>query len=145
MAAGVEGLATSESPDDSRRSTKSLVRFRGGELTVQEYLRWVGALPPQLTAQLRQANDSMLGEFARVLTQNVLLLRTADSAGQIFFTERGSGRVRLLRPSGGVDTITTLTPQRVKGTFTATLRPQPGKAATAPLTITNGTFDVGIE
>jgi hypothetical protein len=73
--------AASESPDDSRRSTKSLVRFRGGELTVQEYLRWVRALPPQLTAQLRQANDSMLGEFARVLTQNVLLLRTADSAG----------------------------------------------------------------
>lgn len=73
--------AALESPDDSRRSTKSLVRFRGGELTVQEYLRWVRALPPQLTAQLRQANDSMLGEFSRVLTQNVLLLRTADSAG----------------------------------------------------------------
>ncbi|MBA3259820.1 MAG: peptidylprolyl isomerase [Gemmatimonadales bacterium] len=70
-----------ESPDDSRRSGKALVSFKGGELTVQEYLRWVRALPPQYAGQLRQANDSMLGQFAKVLTQNVLLLRAADSAG----------------------------------------------------------------
>jgi hypothetical protein len=40
-------------------------------------------------------------------------------------------------------TITSLTPARVKGTFSGTLQPQPGKPATAPLVITDGTFDVG--
>jgi hypothetical protein len=40
-------------------------------------------------------------------------------------------------------TITILTPARVKGTFSGTLQPQPGKPATAPLVITDGAFDVG--
>jgi peptidyl-prolyl cis-trans isomerase D len=39
----------------------------------------VRALPPQFTAQLREANDTMLTRFAKVLTQNVLLLREADA------------------------------------------------------------------
>jgi peptidyl-prolyl cis-trans isomerase D len=69
-----------ESPDDARKSSKVLVRYRGGELTVQDYLRWVRALPPQYTSQLKAGNDSMLNRFARILTQNVLLLRQADSA-----------------------------------------------------------------
>ena len=70
-----------ESPEDHRQSDKALVRFQGGELTTQEYLRWVYALPPHLTAQLRQAHDTMLANFARVIAQNVLLLRAADEAG----------------------------------------------------------------
>jgi hypothetical protein len=41
----------------------------------------VQALPPQYVAQLKQADDSMLTQFAKILTQNVLLLRQADSAG----------------------------------------------------------------
>jgi hypothetical protein len=40
-------------------------------------------------------------------------------------------------------TITSLTSSRIKGTFTGTLQPQPGKRATAPLVITDGAFDVG--
>ncbi|MGH7525972.1 MAG: peptidylprolyl isomerase [Gemmatimonadales bacterium] len=70
-----------DDPERSTKSTTALVRFRGGELTVQDYLRWVRALPPQYGAQIRQANDSMLQQFARVLAQNMLLLREADSAG----------------------------------------------------------------
>jgi len=66
--------------DGSRKSTKALVRFRGGALTVQEYLRWVRALPPQITGQLRSADDTVLARFAHILAQNVLLLRQADSA-----------------------------------------------------------------
>jgi len=73
--------AASQAPDDSRKSSKTLTRFTGGELTVQDYLRWVRALPPQYVSQLREADDSMLGRFARILTQNVLLLREADSGG----------------------------------------------------------------
>jgi peptidyl-prolyl cis-trans isomerase D len=69
-----------EDPDKARRSNKKIATFKGGELTVAEFMRWIGALPPQYATQLRQANDSMLNQFARVLSQNVLLLRQADSA-----------------------------------------------------------------
>jgi hypothetical protein len=70
--------AAAESPDQSRKSDKDLVRFTGGSLTVKEYLRWVRALPPPYTAQLREANDTMLMRFAKILSQNVLLLREAE-------------------------------------------------------------------
>lgn len=43
----------------------------------------------------------------------------------------------------GSVTITSITADRVKGTFTATLQPVPGKPATAALTVTDGSFDVG--
>jgi PPIC-type peptidyl-prolyl cis-trans isomerase-like protein len=69
-----------EDPDEARTSTKPLVTYKGGALTVAEYMRWVRALPPQYMAQLKQANDSMLTNFARILAQNVLLLQQADSA-----------------------------------------------------------------
>jgi hypothetical protein len=67
--------------EESRRSRKSITTYKGGEMTVQEFLRWVRALPPQYLQQLKSADDSTLIRFARVLTQNTLLLREADSAG----------------------------------------------------------------
>jgi hypothetical protein len=70
-----------EDPDKARKSNKTLVSFKGGELTLAEFMRWVQALPPQYVAQLKQADDSMLTQFAKILTQNVLLLEQADSAG----------------------------------------------------------------
>jgi len=70
-----------QDPDAARKSKKTLVSFKGGELTVGEFMRWVQALPPQYISQLKQADDSMLTQFAKILTQNVLLLRQADSAG----------------------------------------------------------------
>jgi PPIC-type PPIASE domain len=69
------------STDESRRSTKAITTYKDGELTVQEFLRWVRALPPQYLQQLKSADDSTLIRFARVLTQNTLLLREADAAG----------------------------------------------------------------
>jgi hypothetical protein len=72
--------AAAENPLEARRSKKKLATFKGGELTVSEFMRWIQALPPQYAAQLKQADDSMLTQFARVLSQNVLLLRQADSA-----------------------------------------------------------------
>jgi PPIC-type PPIASE domain len=72
--------AALQNPEASKGSTKRLASFKGGELTVGEYLRWVRALPPQYNAQLKQANDSVLGQFAKVLSLNLLLLRQADSA-----------------------------------------------------------------
>ena len=78
-AAAAMRLAT-EDPDKARRSKKKLSTFKGGGLTVAEFMRWIQALPPQYATQLRQADDTMLTQFARVLSQNVLLLRQADSA-----------------------------------------------------------------
>jgi hypothetical protein len=72
--------AAAENPEDARKSKKELTTYNGGALTVGEYMRWVRALPPQYSAQLKQADDSMLTNFAKILTQNVLLLRQADSA-----------------------------------------------------------------
>ena len=88
--AGAAMRAASEAPDDYRKSKKELVSYKGGALTVQEYLRWVRALPPQYSAQLRQASDSMLGQFAQVLTQNVLLIKSADEAGMKITPEEWS-------------------------------------------------------
>ncbi len=67
--------------EESRRSSRAITTYKGGEMTVQEFLRWVRALPPQYLQQLKAADDSTLIRFARVLTQNTLLLREADSAG----------------------------------------------------------------
>jgi Family of unknown function (DUF6252) len=44
----------------------------------------------------------------------------------------------------GSVTITSFTSTRMKGTFTATLQPEAGTNASAPIVITNGTFDFGI-
>lgn len=78
--AAVDMKAAVLDPEGSKRSTKKLASFKNGELTVGEYLRWVRALPPQYEAQLKQAPDSALIQFAKVLSLNLLLLRQADSA-----------------------------------------------------------------
>jgi PPIC-type PPIASE domain len=72
--------AAVQAPEDSKDSKRTLVRYQGGELTVKDFLRWVRALPPQYAMQLKGGNDSMMTRFARILTQNTLLLREADSA-----------------------------------------------------------------
>jgi hypothetical protein len=100
-----------ENPEEARNSKKTLTSFKGGELTVGEFMRWVRALPPQYAAQLKQADDSMLTQFAKILTQNVLLLRQADSA-KIGVTpeewkgleEHYRGQLDTLRIEMGLDT-----------------------------------------
>src|SRR4051812_35127593 len=103
--------AAGEEPGEARNSKKALTTFKGGQLPVGEFIRWVRALPPQYTAQLRQADDSMLTQFAKILTQNVLLLRQADSA-KIGVTaeewkgiqEHYRGQLDSLRTEMGLDT-----------------------------------------
>ena len=102
-----------EDPDAARQSRKTLVSYKGGELTVSEFIRWVQALPPQYVAQLKQADDSMLTQFAKILTQNVLLLRQADSAGINITAEEWQGlqaryrsQLDTLRAEMGLDAAT---------------------------------------
>jgi PPIC-type PPIASE domain len=97
--------AAGEDPEAARKSKKTLTSFKGGELTVGEFMRWVRALPPQYAAQLKQADDTMLTQFAKILTQNVLLLRQADSAKIGVTPEEWKGLAEQFR--GQVDTLRT--------------------------------------
>jgi hypothetical protein len=68
--------------EGKRHSKKALVTFNSGApITVGDFLKWLGALPPQFTSQAREAPDAQLKQFARVLGTSQLLLRQADSAG----------------------------------------------------------------
>ena len=64
-----------------RKSGKAISKYKGGKLTVAEYLRWLSALPPQFASQVREASDEQLTQFAKALSTNQLLLAQADSAG----------------------------------------------------------------
>jgi hypothetical protein len=64
----------------ARNSHKDLVTFRNGSFTVADFARWMGALPVQQAAAIRQANDTLINQFLRNLAQNTILLREADSA-----------------------------------------------------------------
>lgn len=70
-----------EDKSGMRKSKKSIAKYKGGNLTVAEYLRWLSALPPQFGAQVKDASDEQLNQFARALATNQLLLHQADSAG----------------------------------------------------------------
>ncbi len=67
-------------PTAARKSGKELVAIKSGPFTVGEMVKWLGALSPQQINQVRQANDTMLGNFVKILAQNAILLREADSA-----------------------------------------------------------------
>lgn len=65
------------------RSDKGvLATFKGGELTIADYLSWVDAAPPQqqLLQRIPQAPDSALKPFAKQLAQQQILLGRANAA-----------------------------------------------------------------
>lgn len=64
----------------ARKSNKAVVSFNSGAFTVGDLAHWLDALPPQAIAQVKQASDTILEQFAKTLAQNTLLLREADSA-----------------------------------------------------------------
>ncbi len=45
----------------------------------------------------------------------------------------------------GTLSVTSASPQRIQGTFTFSLPPQPGTGATAPLLVSSGVFDLGLD
>ena len=70
-----------KNPEGALKDQKPVATFTGGVVEMSTLVRWAGALPPQFTSQLRQGDDSTLRQFVRVIGQNVLLMRQADSAG----------------------------------------------------------------
>jgi hypothetical protein len=67
--------------DQAARSTRALASYQGGALTVADFMRWVNALGPQWAKDLAGRPDSSLRQFVKLIAQNQLLLRQADSAG----------------------------------------------------------------
>jgi hypothetical protein len=86
-------------------------------------------------------------------------LSAVDAPGTFSFSNHDPVRAIIVGKNGGDAThccwglntgndtitvnVTSVSAARVKGTFSGTLQPQPGKPATAPLMITDGVFDVG--
>lgn len=70
--------------DDERgmiSSRKSLASYDGGDFTVADFLRWLPALGPTASRQIRSVPDDQLSELTLQLGRNRLILDQADSAG----------------------------------------------------------------
>lgn len=67
----------------ARRNDDVMATFKGGDLTVAEFARWIESFPPQvrITQQMAQAPDSLVRQFVKSIARNEVLLMKADSAG----------------------------------------------------------------
>lgn len=65
-----------------RTDKATLATFKGGELTVADFLGWVEATPPQqqIMSRIPQAPDSVLKPFVKQIALQQILLKRADSA-----------------------------------------------------------------
>ena len=66
-----------------REDDDVLASFKGGELTVARFTRWVESFPPnmRIAQQLAAAPDSLVRQFVKSIARNEVLLKKADSAG----------------------------------------------------------------
>jgi hypothetical protein len=78
--AAVAMKAALADPDANRRSTRTLVAMKGGDVTIADFVKWTSLVPLNQRIQVRQAEDSLIAGYAKGLAQQVLLLRQADSA-----------------------------------------------------------------
>jgi hypothetical protein len=71
-----------QEPEKHWRDNAALVSYKGGELTVGEFLDWVQMLPPQsrIMQQIPSAPDSLLKPFIKNMAQREVILQRADSA-----------------------------------------------------------------
>jgi hypothetical protein len=69
-------------PQKHWNDNAALVTYKGGELTVAEFLDWVGMIPPgqRVMQQIPGAPDSVLKPFMRGMAEREVLLQRADSA-----------------------------------------------------------------
>ncbi len=69
-------------PTKHRKDNGALATFKGGELTVANFLDWIETTPPQqqIMQRIPQAPDSVLTPFVKQIATQQLLLRRADSA-----------------------------------------------------------------
>jgi hypothetical protein len=78
--AAIKEAVKNESKHRNDRAT--LATFKGGELTVGDFLGWMESVPPQQQVMQRipQAPDSQLKPFIKQVTLQQVLLKRADSA-----------------------------------------------------------------
>jgi len=78
--AAIKEAVKNEAKHRTDRST--LATFKGGELTVGDFLGWMESVPPQQQVMQRipQAPDSQLKPFIKQVTLQQVLLKRADSA-----------------------------------------------------------------
>jgi peptidyl-prolyl cis-trans isomerase D len=69
-------------PAKHRNDKATLATFKGGELTVADFLGWIEATPPQqqIMQRIPQAPDSVLKPFVKQIALQQVLLKRADSA-----------------------------------------------------------------
>ncbi len=74
--------AAAVEPEKHWKDNATLVTFKGGELSMHEFLDWVQMLPPQnrIMQQIPTAPDSVLKPFIRGMAERQAILRRADSA-----------------------------------------------------------------
>jgi len=108
--------------DAARSSNRVLVKYRGGSLRVHDFVRWLGALDPQILQALPQANNDQINQFLKSLAQQQLMLDQADSA-KVTLTPEDWQRVRAEHDStlAMIGSLLNLTP--------AVLRDSAGKSA----------------
>jgi hypothetical protein len=69
-------------PVKHHKDNAVLASFKGGDLTVSEFLGWVETMPPQMqvSRQLPQLPDSVVRRFVSSIAEREVMLQKADSA-----------------------------------------------------------------
>jgi peptidyl-prolyl cis-trans isomerase D len=69
-------------PSKHRTDKGTLATFKGGELTIADFLNWIDAVPPQqqILQRIPQAPDSELKPFVKQVAMQQLLLKQAQDA-----------------------------------------------------------------
>lgn len=72
-----------------RGDKDEIASFKGGNLTVGRFVRWVESYPPQMriAQQMSQAPDSLVRQFVKSVARNEVMLKKADSAGIVMSSE----------------------------------------------------------
>ena len=82
--ANAPGLAKSSvgDPIKHRKDNTVLASYKGGDLTVAEFLGWIETMPPQMqvSRQLPQLPDSVVRRFVSSIAEREVMLEKADSA-----------------------------------------------------------------
>ena len=119
---GDAGAAVRQAIQDinaARTDDHTLVGYRGGSFTVQDLIRWIRALPPEVSQAVPTASDAQIGLLLRQLTERNILLQQADSAA-VQLTDSDWADLRAAHDSAlrKVQGALALTPQVLKDSAT---------------------------
>jgi peptidyl-prolyl cis-trans isomerase D len=66
-----------------RTDNDVIASYKGGNLTVGQFVRWIESMPPsaRIPMQLAQAPDSLVRQFVKSIARQEVMLKKADSAG----------------------------------------------------------------